>query len=202
MSVENEYYEPESEEKPEKRKIHTQVKHIIYGRKRPDIYTLTTFVVNLVICLIFILWQVLSLVALYSREYIWQQKDIPVEAIINERGEQLGFEHGSFLDYLSTVYSLSLICWGVFFLGLIFLYRKQKRFIYFTIGPLLFYLGMLIFYLNFQYFIEDTTSFDKVALLIAFVSLIFNFYLLKSEKTNGKINFFGLDSDEELPEHP
>ena len=58
------------------------------------------------------------------------------------------------------------------------------------------------FYLNFQYFIEDTTGFDKVALLIAFVSLIFNFYLLKSEKTNGKINFFGLDSDEELPEHP
>jgi len=173
------------------------LKGLIFGSKKPDIYTLSTFFLNLIIWFIFFLWEILSLIAITSRELIWQKKGVSVEAIVNDRGEQLGFTHGKFIDYLTTVHSIGLICWGIFFIGLILLYRKKESFVYFTVGPLVFFVGMLVFYLNFSYFAEDTTGFDKVALLISLLSLLLHFFLLRSEKLNGRINFFGLDQDEE-----
>lgn len=195
-------YSP-NEENSESHKSSTEesflirLKHLIFGSKRPDIYTLSTFFVNLFIGFVFFLWEILSVIAITSRELIWQQKGVSVEAIINDRGEQLGFTHGKFIEYLTTVHSIGLICWGIFLIGLIFLYRKKEFFIYFTVGPLVFYAGMLIFYLNFTYFLEDTTGFDKVVLLISLLSLLLHYFLLRSERLNGSINFFGLDQDEE-----
>lgn len=193
--TDNEYIEPQDHASVEAA-FSTKLKHLIFGTTKPDAYTLSTFLINLIIWFIFTLWQVLSLIAIQSRELIWQKKGISVEAIINERGETLGFSHGMFIEDLYTAFSIGLICWLVFFFGLIQLYRKKPRFIYFTIVPLVFFLGLQIFYLNFTYFIEDTTTFDKIALLIAFVSLFLHYFLLRNERVNGTINFFGIDRDE------
>jgi hypothetical protein len=201
----SEYTEP-IEEKPRSTPFNSpkpffiRLRNLVFGRQKPDIYTLSTFYVNLIICVVFATWEILSVIAITSRELIWQQKNIPIEAIINERGEELGFAHGKFLDYLSTVHSIGLICWLLFFIGLALLYRKNRRFIYFTLVPLLFYVGMLIFYLNFTYFIEDTTAFDKVALLVAFSSLLIHYFLMRSERKQGSINFFGLSETDEADE--
>lgn len=178
----------------------TRMLNLIFGTIRPDIYTITTFFINLFIFIVFTLWEVLSLVAISSRELIWQKKNIPIEAIINDRGEALGFERGQFLSYLITTHSIGLICWLVFFAGLVMLYRKKQRFIYFTFIPLLFYVGMLIFYLNFTYFVEDTTVFDKIALLVSASSLIIQYFLMRSERAHGTINFFGLSETDEADE--
>ncbi len=180
----------------------SKVTILIFGEKRPDVYTFSAFLLNLIIGLIFTIWEILSLIAITSRELIWTKKGISVEAIINQRGEALGFPHGKFIEYLQTVHSIGLILWLVFLVGTVFIYRKSLTFIYLTTIPIVLFVGMLIFYLNFQYFLEDTTTFDKLALLVSLLSLLIHYFLLRLEKTNGKINFFGLNEDEESEEDP
>ena len=82
--------------------------------------------------------------------------------------------------------------------GLIFLYRKLKTFVYLILGPVVFYLGMSIFYISFTYFMDDTTAYDKVALLIIIVSTLLHYYLLKNGRSeDGHASFFGLGSQED-----
>ena len=93
-----------------------------------------------------------------------------------------------------------MFIYGVFilvFFGLILLYRKKKQFTYFILGGTGFYLGMSIFYLSFDYFLQDTTSFDKVALLILITSISLHAFLMKNERSGGSISFFGESEDEE-----
>lgn len=70
-----------------------------------------------------------------------------------------------------------------------------------TVIPVLFYLFMQISYVSFTYFLEDTTTFDKVAVLISVASLILFHFMLKNELSGGGFNFFGaLDEDDEATE--
>ncbi len=45
---------------------------------------------------------------------------------------------------------------------------------------------------------EDTTAFDKIALIVFFLSLALFSYLLKQQKEDdGEINFFGVAEEDE-----
>lgn len=173
------------------------IRNLIFGKKRPDIYTIITYYTNLVIWLTFMLWNVISYFTITSRTLIMRQKGISVENIIELRGKELGFEPGEFLSRLTTFHAISVICWGLVFFGLILLYRKKKQFIYFTLGPVIFFLGMNLFYLSFTYTVEDNTMFDKISLLIFIVSCIFHAYLMKNERNGGSISFFGESTEAE-----
>lgn len=172
----------------------------IFGKKRPDIYTRLTFLANLFIWMLFLIWSSFSYFAVASREWIWQQKGIAVTWIIERRGGQLGFEDGVFLNRLEWANLIGLCCWVLFFVGLIFLYRKKRIFIYFTLIPLLAYIGIDSLYLSFTYFIEDITLFDKILLLISLVSLTISAYLIRGERDGGSVNFFGITPDEDSSE--
>ena len=106
-------------------------KKIIFGKKKPDIYTRITFIFNILIWLTFMLWSIVSYLAITMRSIILKQKGIPVEDIIQKRGIELGFEPNDFLPRLLTFHAVSIICWGLVFFGLILLYRKKKQFSYF-----------------------------------------------------------------------
>jgi hypothetical protein len=172
----------------------------IFGKKRPDIYTRLTFLTNLVIWLLFLIWSSFSYFAVASREWIWQQKGIAVTWIIERRGGQLGFEEGVFLNRLEWANLIGLCCWILFFIGLIFLYRKKRVFIYFTLIPLLAYIGINSLYLSFTYFVEDITLFDKILLLISLVSLTISAYFIRGERDGSPVNFFGVTPDEDSSE--
>ena len=59
---------------------------------------------------------------------------------------------------------------------------------------------MNVFYLSYTYFMEDTTAYDKIALLILIASIIFHTYLMKNERNGGSISFFGETTEgEESP---
>lgn len=160
-------------------------------------FTLLTFYINLICCVVFISWNVTGYIAVTSREMIFEFKGINVEEIIHNRGVQLGFLGDAFVSRLTTFYAIGVICWGTVFFGLILLYRKRKTFAYFILGGAIFYVGMHVFYLNFQYFKEDTTSMDKVLLLIVITSTLLHTLLMRNERRGGSINFFGEVEDDE-----
>ncbi len=174
-----------------------QLRNLIFGKQKPDIFTRVTFYINLLIWLTFILWSIMSYVSISARAFILQEKGISVEAIVEKRGAELGFEGGEFLDRLLTFHSISFICWMIVFVGLVLLYRKKIQFIYFVLGATLFYIGMHIFYLSFTYFVEDTTLYDKISLLILITGSLIHLYLMKNEQSGGTINFFGDDVDDD-----
>ena len=146
------------------------------------------------------LWNSVSYFTITMRSVIFEQKGIPVELIIQKRGIELGFEPNEFLPYLLTFHAVAIICWGMVFFGLILLYRKKKQFSYFILGGTLFYLGMSILYLNFNYFLLDTTTFDKISLLIVITSIMLHAFLMKNERSGGSISFFGEAEEDDIIE--
>ena len=178
-----------------------QFRNFIFGKTKPDAYTRVTFYMNLIIWITFMFWNVASYFTIASRQLILSQKGIDVAEIITNRGIELGFEDGDFLSRLLTFHGVSIICWGIIFIGLVLLYRKRSAFIYFILGGLIFYVGMSMFYLNFSYFVEDTTTYDKIALLIMITSTVLHSFLMKNERSGGSISLFGeVEEDESTPQ--
>ncbi|NVK64871.1 MAG: hypothetical protein HWE22_09805 [Flavobacteriales bacterium] len=200
--MDNTYSEHTAEANEKKTKFQSpkpilvRLRNLIFGKRKPDIFTRLTFYINLVIWLSFMLWNLIGYIAISSRKMITEIKGIEVEKIIAARGVELGFEPMDFISRLNVVHGVGVLCWGVIFFGLILLYRKRRQFVYFIIGGVVFYLGLNIFYLSFQFFREDTTSFDKIALLVMVLSTIIHSFLMKNERRGGSISFFG-DEDEE-----
>ena len=176
--------------------ILVRLRNIVFGKRKPDIFTRVTFYINMVIWLIFMLWNVIGYIAISSRDMITEVKGVQVEEIITRRGIELGFEPTDFISRLAVLYGIGAFCWAAVFIGLILLYRKRKQFVYFIVGGVVFYIGLNIFYLSFQFFREDTTSFDKIILLIIVLSTIIHSFLMNNERRGGSISFFG-DADEE-----
>ncbi len=200
--MENEYSEHTAESNEKKTKFQSpkpflvRLRNLVFGKRKPDIFTRLTFYINLIIWLSFMLWNVIGYIAISSRKMITEVKGIEVEKIIAARGVELGFEPMDFITRLGVVHGVGVLCWGAIFFGLILLYRKRKQFVYFIIGGVIFYLGLNIFYLSFQFFREDTTNFDKIALLVMVLSTTIHSFLMKNERRGGSISFFG-DADEE-----
>lgn len=165
----------------------------IFGKNRPDIFTRLTFYGNVFIWFVFLLWSAFGYFAVISRDWIWEQKGIPVTTIIERRGTALEFEEGTFVDKLEFAYLVSIVCWLVFFIGLVLLYRKKKIYTYFTLIPLAVILIIQGFYLSFTHFLEDITWFDKILLLVSIVSLSIMSFMIKNERSGGTMDFFGVD---------
>lgn len=175
-----------------------RARNFLFGEEKPDGYTQVTFYINLVIWAIFFLWSCISYFAISLRSVIEEQKSIPVEGILMNRGIELGFQPSDFLDRLMTFHLISIVCWIAVFIGLVLLWRKDLRFAYFFFGGTVFYIGVLLFYLNLDYYSEDTTFFDKISFIAMNALSILYFFLLKKEENGGSFSFFGEeDSDDE-----
>lgn len=201
--MENAYSEIEPEEEKKVTKFQSpvptllRIRNLILGKKQPDVYTRVTFYLNLCIWISFMLWNIIGYFAISSRDLIFEMKAISVEEIIQERGVILGFEPTDFVTRLTVLHGVGILCWGAILFGLVLLYRKRKQFIYFVAGGVLFYLGMNIFYISFQFFKEDTTTFDKITLLIMITSCVIHSLLMSNERRGGSISFFGEEMDGE-----
>jgi hypothetical protein len=171
--------------------IWIRLRNYIFDSKKPDVYTQVTFYLSITIWSIFFCWSTVSYFAIYFREIIYEQKKISVESIIESRGEVLGFTSGEFLDKLVTYHFISIICWTSVFVGLVLLWRKNIKFVFFFFGGTLLYFGMILFYLNFNYYKEDTTFFDKVIFLALNLNVLMYSFLLQKEKKGGNLSFFG-----------
>ena len=71
-----------------------RVRNFIFGKKKPDVFTRVTFYINMLIWFMFFLWNIVSYIAISSRNLILDMKGIPVEEIIEVRGVELGIYLG------------------------------------------------------------------------------------------------------------
>jgi hypothetical protein len=174
-----------------------RLRNFIFGKETPDTYTRFSFWLALVIWAIFMLWSVLGSVAIRMREIITHEKEIDVTAMIEQRGLDLGFEPNEFIGRLEAFYALSIAFWIVVFIGLVMLWRKNIRFVYvFFTGCGLYLLFMWVM-LGFSYYAQDTTFFDKIAFAVMVGHTAVYAYFLKREKDGSKLNFFGIDENED-----
>ena len=91
------------------------LRNLIFGKAKPDIYTRIVFYISSAIGLMFLLWNCISYFSLVSREWIFNNKGIDIESIIERRGIELGFEGADFINRLQTVSAIAIICWCFFF---------------------------------------------------------------------------------------
>jgi hypothetical protein len=175
--------------------IFLRIRDLIFGKRRPDIITQINFYVNFIIWITFLLWSVISFYTISARDFFQTQKHIPVESIIENRGRELGFNGGEFLSRLSVLNAIGIFCWTCVFVGLVLMYRKRKIFYYFFISPIVLYIMVMLIYISPTYFMQDTTSYDKVALLIMLISGFAYYYLMKDRKEDEEINFFSVYDD-------
>lgn len=158
-----------------------KLRNLIFGKIRPSIYTQITFYIQLICLFIFGTWSAISYFVITFRDLFLQQKGVDVAAIIEVRGQELGFLPGEFLQRLETFHGISTLCWGGVFISLIMLWRNMKIYGYFFFGGTLFYFGMIVFYVGFDYYINDTTLFDKILFLVMMVNSL-GYILFKKER--------------------
>jgi hypothetical protein len=167
-----------------------KIGNIIFGASTPDIMTKVSFYSSLVIWLIFFIWSLLSFGAIYFRETIQNEKQIPVSDMINERGLELGFDSGDFIDRLLVFHSIGTIAWIIVFIGIVLIWRRVSNYVYFFFGGTSLYFLTMLFYLNIDYYLEDTTFFDKIAFIALNLIGALNTLLLKSRNSSDPKGLF------------
>ncbi len=160
-----------------------KLRDLIFGEKKPDVYTRVTVYFNTIIWLIFLAWHLISYASISLRDVIFTEKKIDVEALIFARGKLLGFQPYEFLNLLLNYHLVSAICWATVFIGFILIWRQKTYFTYFIFMPVIVYAGMIVFFLRWRYFMEDTTTFDKITLLIFVLNLIVYWMVQRLQKT-------------------
>lgn len=174
-----------------------RVRNFIFGKESPDNYTKFSFFLALIIWVIFMIWSVLGSIAIRMREIIVNEKEIDVTLMIERRGRELGFASNEFIGRLEAFHAISIGFWVVVFIGLVLMWRKNIRFMYVFFTGCLLYLIFMWVMLGFDYYIEDTTFFDKIAFAVLVLHTAVYAYYLKREKSGNRINLFGVDLDEE-----
>ena len=175
----------------------SRLKKWILGEEKPDSFTFWSVIINSIIAFIFLLWSILSLFVISSRDLLYEQKKINVPDIIEKRGLELGFQTDEFAKALENFHLLAFICWCIVIVGIVLQYRRNLKFIYFIGCGLLVYIIGMWFKLGFSYWKSDTTGFDKSLFFLIILSSGFLYYYLKQELDGGFKGMFNSNSDQE-----
>lgn len=160
-----------------------RVRNVIFGPSKPKLFSRIVFYTGLLTASIFGIWSMISFFILKSPRYLKEHKGVDVKAIIDLRGRELGFNDTQFYNYLETFHLLGICLWFFVFLGCVFFWRQKKWSVFMIIGCLLVYCSSMIFLLSPTYFIEDTTLFDKLALLLVFILFLIHHFIYGKKKT-------------------
>lgn len=175
----------------------TRIRHAVFGSEKPDFYTQFSFFFALIFWFVFFLWSLIGAIVIRSRDYILQEKQINVSQLIENRGMELGFAPESFIGRLEAFYTVAIICWVFALIGLILLYRKNWKFVYFFFGSCAIYLLLMWVMLGFGYWSKDTTLFDKTTFFFMIGHTAFYAYYLKRELDGEPFQFFGVNSEDD-----
>lgn len=146
------------------------VRDFIFGKKSPDRFTKLIVYSNLLIWICFTTWHLISYAAVSLRDLIYEEKKINVEALIFQRGIELGFSPYQFLNHVIKYHFMSIFAWGFIFIGLVLLWRKRKLFSFFIYIGLVSYTAILFIFMGSKYIVSDISFLDKVWIGYLFVS--------------------------------
>ncbi len=159
-----------------------RAKNVILGEENPNVFSQVVFYTGILGTFIFGIWSSISYLILKNPLYLKQHKQVDVEAIVELRGRELGYEGDSFFRHLELFHLSSTGIWLCVLIGFIFLWRKKKWSAYVIIGGLVVYCALMLFFLGPTYFVEDTTLFDKLSLLILFLLVLIHHFVTGNKK--------------------
>ncbi len=159
-----------------------QIRNWIYGTHPPSLIVRLGFYGMNTIAIFFLGWNLLSFVALRMQNLVYENKNISVAEFLSERAVELEIHPDYILPKLLTYYSISVLCWGVFLIGMAFLWRKKKIFFWLSLGALLFHIGMALFYVGGLFFWVEITATDKLLIFLCIVTVAFyRFFYFRDE---------------------
>lgn len=173
--------------------VSTRKENKAQSLNRPDHYTLISFYINLSISIYFVFWDIMMLLALNNVHVIEKYKQLPVLEIIDKRGIELGFEQGAFQEALNQYHVIALCLFIPIALGIFFIWKKRTAFYPLIMIPALLQILIMVILMGPSYIWNDLTAVDKVLYLLFLVNSSIYFGLLRMEKQNGSISFFGED---------
>ena len=158
-----------------------QLRNWVFGLKRPNIVVQLGFYFLFVVGFVFFAWNVLSTIALRMRFVVRENKNISIKDFLSERAVELEIHPDYILPKLLTFFSISAICWLLFLLATVLLWRQKKLFFWIGVGAVIFYIGMALFYVGGLFFWEGITSLDKLLVFACLIILAFyRFFLFSS----------------------
>lgn len=160
-----------------------RAKNTVLGTENPKVFSQIVFYIGIVVTFIFGIWSSVSYFILKTPKYLKQHKQVDVKAIVELRGRELGFEGETFYRYLELFHFSSVCLWICILAGLIFFWRKKKWSVYVIITGLIVYNALMVFMLGPTYFIEDTTLFDKLTLLVFFLLVLIHHFVMGTTTT-------------------
>lgn len=164
-----------------------RAKNVILGNGSPKLFTRIIFYIGILVTFIFGIWNSISYFILKMPSYLKQHKQVDVKAIVALRGRELGFEGEEFYRYLELFHFTAICLWFCVFIGFVFLWRQKKWSAYVIIGGLLIYSSLTAFLLGATYFVEDTTLFDKLTLLILLVLVLIHHFTVVNKKPETEV---------------
>lgn len=171
------------------------IQRIIFGEKVPDIYTKTTFFLNILLWVMFFSYSLLQLLSIQYSHLFLVHKGVDLAQLIQQRGNRIGFEGNEFLNQLIFTQQISLVGWTIAWIGLVLLWRQKMAYTFFFFGGNLLVFSSTWYLLGSTYLQEDIPFFLKVLfLLLNANAFIYSFLLFR--KKNGDITFF---EDGEVP---
>jgi hypothetical protein len=154
-----------------------RAKNFVLGTEIPGLYTQIVFFAGICITSIFGIWNTISLSILKIPAYLKQHKQVDVEAIVALRGRELGFDGTTFYNYLEIFHLSSIVIWLCILISFIFVWRKKRWAVVVIILGIIIYAALMLFLLGATYFVDDTTLFDKISLLILFVLVVIQHFV-------------------------
>lgn len=150
-----------------------QLRNWIFGLKSPNFIIRIGFYCLTIVGIIFLVWNVLSFIALQMRFLVRASKNISISEFLSERAIELEIHPDYILPKLLTYFSIAAICWGVFLFALVLLWRKKKMFFWVGAVALVFHIGMGIFYVGGLYFWAEISNLDKLVIFSSIAALAF-----------------------------
>ncbi|MBI2258800.1 MAG: hypothetical protein HYU67_07865 [Flavobacteriia bacterium] len=167
-------------------KILRRLRSFIFGIKPKSALLTSMFIIHLVGSFIFFLWHSISYFVIKNHEFIGKVKNVTVKNLIEKRGEELGYTFDLFSKNLILFHFISITLWlTVFILGF-FLYHKKRYSFFISLSFIIAYHLVIITFFGIPYYKEDTTTFDKISILVIIVNSIL-FYLQNNKKEEDTI---------------
>lgn len=161
------------------------IRKFILGNQKPDLFTRILVVLSFLQTLIFLAWHSIAYVAIAFRSIIISEKQINVSELLTLRGSELGFGRAQFVFHLESFHIQSIIAWLLIMISIPILYRKNKQYFYILSLALILYYSGIFMWMGWNFYMQDTTLFDRITVLsFGVIHVLYFVYLKFFEKEN------------------
>jgi hypothetical protein len=144
----------------------------IYGTTSPKLFIKIIYVINSLICLLFLAWHILGETAVFFRKFVFAKKQIAVDEIIQSNAKKLGYTFEELIRYLQIHHLISVAIWIVVLWVLVLFWRGNKKIYLYILFLLLAYFIQGIHFFGWRFITYELTLFDWLLAILFSLSLL------------------------------